>query len=75
MKVKSVKKTGWFIGALLAILIFLGVAAGSWIITCGVIKLITMCFGWTFNWLFSTGIWLLMWLLRSVFSGTITVKK
>ncbi len=75
MKIKTVKKTGWFLGVLLAVLAFLGIAAASWIITCGIIKLITICFGWTFNWLFSTGIWLLIWLLRSAFSGTITVKK
>lgn len=22
----------------------------SWIVTCGIIKLITLCFGWTFKW-------------------------
>lgn len=39
----------------------------SWIATCGVIKLITMCFGLTFKWRIATGIWLIMCLLGLVF--------
>lgn len=39
----------------------------SWIMTCGIIKLITMCFGWTFRWSVATGIWLIIYLLRAVF--------
>ena len=39
----------------------------SWIATCGIIKLITLCFGWTFRWSVSTGIWLALILARTVF--------
>ena len=39
----------------------------SWMVTCGVIKLITMCFGWQFKWSIATGIWLVMCLARTVF--------
>lgn len=60
--------------AILFILVFVACCAFSWICTCGVIKLITMCFGWTFSWGMATGIWLLMCLARTVFSNTI-VKK
>lgn len=42
----------------------------SWIITCGVIKLITMCFGWTFKWPVATGIWLIMCLARGIFKNS-----
>ena len=45
----------------------------SWIVTCGIIKLITMCFGLTFKWSIATGIWLIICILRSVFN--ITVKN
>lgn len=38
----------------------------SWIITCGVIKLITFCFGLTFKWCIETGIWLILLLLRGI---------
>ena len=31
-----------------------------WLVTCGIIKLITLCFGWTFSWLIATGIWLIL---------------
>ena len=45
----------------------------SWIVTCGIIKLITLCFGLTFKWSIATGIWLIICLLRSIFR--VTVRK
>ena len=45
----------------------------SWILTCGIIKLITICFGLTFSWAIATGFWLILCLLKSIFS--VTVKK
>lgn len=47
----------------------------SWIITVGLIKLITLCFGWTFSWLTATGIWLIIIIMKSIFSHNTTVKK
>lgn len=61
--------------ALLTILILIASYALSWIITCGVIKLVTLCFGWTFTWPIATGIWLVMCLAKTVFSNKTTVKK
>lgn len=56
------------ITAIIAIII-LALAFGlSWIVTCGIIKLITMCFGLTFKWSIATGIWLIMCLLSSIFT-------
>lgn len=49
--------------------------AFSWIVTCGIIYLITLCFGWTFSWAIATGIWLIMLIAKSVFSNHTTVKK
>lgn len=40
----------------------------SWIITCGIIKLVAMCFGLTFKWSIATGIWLILCLLKSNFN-------
>lgn len=57
------------IGAILLVLCY-GI---SWIVTCGIIKLITLCFGLTFKWSIATGIWLVICLLRSIFR--VTVKK
>lgn len=55
-------------------IIFIGVLAiclgFSWIVTCGIIKLITLCFGWEFSWLISTGIWLVMCLIKPIFSSS-----
>lgn len=39
----------------------------SWIATCGIVKLITMCFGFTFSWKVATGIWLIICLVSSIF--------
>lgn len=46
----------------------------SWVVTCGIIKLITMCFGWAFKWSIATGIWLIMCLLQSIFKVTVKNK-
>ena len=46
----------------------------SWIVTCGIIKLITMCFGWTFKWSIATSIWLIICILRSIFNVTVKNK-
>lgn len=75
MKLKNVIKTGTVLGAIGVILVILAVGGLSWITTCGIIKLITMCFGWTFSWAWATGIWLLMILAKSIFSHNTTVKK
>lgn len=52
---------------IVVIVIVLFLCGVSWIATCGVIKLITICFGWTFKWSIATGIWLLLWLLGGLF--------
>ena len=66
--------------ALIAILLLVLCYEVSWLATCGIIKLITICFGLTFSWAIATGIWLILCLLikglsilKSVFS--VTVKK
>lgn len=47
----------------------------SWIVTCGIIKLITMCFGLEFSWAIATGIWLIICILKSIFNVTVNNKK
>lgn len=72
MKKSTVKFIGTGIGVLFALA---AVYALSWIVTCGIIKLITMCFGLTFSWGIATGIWLIWLMLKSLFSNTVTIKK
>lgn len=57
--------------AIVIILIFVISFGLSWIVTCGVIKLITMCFGLTFKWSIATGICLILCLLRGSFNATV----
>ena len=64
---------GKIIVVLLAAFLLVAIFAVSWLVTCGIIKLITMCFGWTFRFSVATGIWLAMMLARTVFQ--VTVKK
>jgi hypothetical protein len=66
---------GGLIGGIIALLILGLLSCISWIAVCGVIKLITICFGWTFDWLIATGIWFIMILAKSIFSHNTTVKK
>lgn len=63
------KLTRGGVTAIVVIAILVLAYALSWIVTCGVIKLITLCFGFTFKWSFATGIWLIMCLLSSVFKS------
>ena len=57
----------------IAILLLVACCGLSWIVTCGIIKLITMCFGLQFIWSIATGIWLIICILRDIFR--VTVKK
>jgi hypothetical protein len=63
------------IGCLFATLVLVGLFAFSWIATCGLIYLITLCFGWTFSWPIATGLWLMLFIAKSIFSHSTTVKK
>ena len=74
-KIKGSGLGASLIAVLIIIAIALAILAGSWLLVCGVIKLITLCFGWTFSWGLATGIWLAMFLLRSIFSSDVTVNK
>ena len=60
--------------ALVVILMIAALYGVSWIVTCGIIKLITMCFGLTFKWSIATGIWLIICILRSIFNVTVKNK-
>lgn len=75
MFTKFTKKFGFTLGCLAAVAIFAVICAISWIITCGLVYLIALCFGWTFSWAIATGVWLAMCLLQSVFKSNVTVKK
>lgn len=68
---EKIKQGG--IVAVVAILLLAVCYGISWIATCGIIKLITMCFGWEFSWAVATGIWLIICILKSIFN--VTVKK
>lgn len=62
-------------GCIAAAIIMLLAMALSWILTCGFIYLITLCFGWTFTWSIATGIWLVLFLLSSFFRSNNTGSK
>lgn len=58
-------KSAWIYGiAFIAILIVF--LAFSWICTCGIIKLITLCFSLNFSWKIATGIWLILCLITTI---------
>ena len=59
---------------LTSVLVIVGLVFLEWITTVGIIKLITMCFGWTFKWSVATGIWLIICILQSIFKSNINVK-
>ena len=56
--------------ALISIAVLIGFGAISWIITCGIFYLITLCFGLEFSWLTATGVWLVTILLKAILNTT-----
>ena len=52
------------------LLIMIACLGARWLITCGLIKLITICFGLAFSWSIATGIWLILLILKSIFSDS-----
>ena len=60
-----------FLAVILSIIVVGGIYGISWIGTCGIIKLITMCFGLQFKWSIATGIWLIICLTRGIFRVTV----
>lgn len=62
--------TGGIVAVLIVALLILCYGI-SWIVTCGIIYLITLCFGWTFKWSIATGIWLVLCILKSIFNVTV----
>lgn len=71
--IKNKIKDGGII-AVIVIIIFALAYGLSWLLTCGVIKLIAMCFGLTFKWSIATGVWLVILLLRTIFNVTVKNK-
>lgn len=65
---KKMKAGG--ISAIAVIIILILCYGLSWIVTCGIIKLITVCFELTFKWSIATGIWLALILARTVFKSS-----
>ena len=65
---------GCLLGALFILFVVLIAVGISWILTCGIIKLITLCFGLTFSWAIATGIWLVLCLIGGAFKITINNK-
>lgn len=39
----------------------------DWLIATGLVKLLSLCFGFTFSFKVATGIWLVILILRSIF--------
>ena len=62
-------------GIIAVLFLMVALTAFSWIVICGIVKLITICFGWAFSWPIATGIWLVMILLRMVFVQSNSSKK
>ena len=75
MKNLDLKSNKTIRGTIAVLFLMTALIAFNWIVTCGIVKLITLCFGWTFSWPIATGIWLVMILLRMVFVQSNSSKK
>ena len=53
---------------IVAVTVIAALYAISWAMTCGIIKLITLCFALKFSFLVATGIWLILCAVKLFFS-------
>lgn len=65
---------GFIVGLCIIAIMLLGYGL-SWIITCGLVKLITICFGLEFSWKIATGIWLVFVLIKTFFGKSSSSDK
>lgn len=65
------KSTIAIIGFILAVIAVFGI---SWFVTCGIVNLLSWCFGFTFTWKLATGIWVIWLVLAGLFGKKRTVK-
>ena len=75
MKNLDLKNNKTIRGTIAVLFLMAALIAFNWIVIRGIVKLITLCFGWTFSWPIATGIWLVMILLRMVFVKSSSSKK
>lgn len=57
--------------ASLGLLMVIALLGLSWVVTVGLVKLITLCFGLEFSLKIATGIWIVILILRSIFKTTV----
>jgi hypothetical protein len=48
------------------IIAIIAVIGGSWLVACGIVKLITLCFNLTFSWKIATGIWFMYMVIHYI---------
>ena len=61
-------------GCFITLLALVAVLVLSWGLTVGIVELIALCFGLKISLLMATGIWLIIWLLKSIFSSNTKSK-
>lgn len=71
--ISKFKDAGLTAAVIIAIIIL--ILAISWAGTCLLVWLITLCFGLEFSFAIATGIWLLIILLKNIFSVSINNNK
>lgn len=53
----------------IAIVALISPLALSWLVTCGLVKVVTMCFDYQFTWGLGTGIWVILFIIQSIFTS------
>lgn len=52
---------------IIALLFVIFLLTLSWLMTCGIVYLISLCFGFAFTWAIGSGVWLVLLLLGGLF--------
>lgn len=72
---KILKRIGYILGYIAAIAVVLALITSSWLVTCGIIKAVTLAFGWAFSFKWATIIWGAITCLIGIWPDKKEVKK
>lgn len=58
---------------LLIILLIVLVVGLDWLLTCGIVKILSLCFGFVFSWKIATGVWIIIIVIQILLKNIMKV--
>lgn len=69
------RSLGFCLGCLFALILLMASVVASWLIVCGIVYAITLCFGWAFSWAIASVCWIAIVMIMALTSPDRPSKK